>query len=370
MKLEEFGSKYGDFYVPSFVAKVGSRDIVRELFLTVTRVSVDMKERAPADFSLTVASAFDLEKREFVAMRDQERIDLIELFEFGAQVEILMGYGDVASLSPMIKGIVTKVGTSFSESGTPELTVSGFDKLHPLTIGKETRHWEKKRDSDVVSNIASRNNLDADVTTTDQVKDRTDQNEQSDFEFLGKLAERNQGVTFYVRGDQLHFGPRRNKETAQIQLHWGGGLSSFSPTANIARQITAVEVCGSSAETGKAFVGRAERGDETDKEGSRESGSGRIAKALGRSPVMRVRAAVRNEAEAKARARAILDERGQELVTGDGECVGLPDIVPDVNIEICGVGRAFSKAYYVTEATHTIDSSGYRTRFQVREMLV
>jgi phage protein D len=48
----------------------------------------------------------------------------------------------------------------------------------------------------------------------------------------------------------------------------------------------------------------------------------------------------------------------------------LPDIVPDMNVEILQVGRAFSKPYYVTEATHTIDSNGYRTRFQVREMLV
>jgi phage protein D len=370
MKLEEFGNKYGDFYVPSFVAKVGNQDMVRELFLTVTRVEVGMKQNAAADFSLTIASAFDWEKRDFVAMRDQERVDLIELFEFGAPVEIMMGYGDAASLNPMLNGIVTRVGTGFSESGTPELTIGGFDKLHPLTIGKETHHWENKRDSDVVRDIATRNNLDPDVTTTEPSKDRIDQNEQSDFEFLRKLAERNDDVIFYVRGNKLHFGPRRRKETAQIQLDWGGGLSSFSPTANIARQVTAVEVCGTSAETGRAFVGRAERGDESDNENTRESGSGRIAKALGRSPVMRVRAAVRNEAEAKARARAILQERGQDLVTGDGECVGLPDIVPDINVNIGQVGRAFSKAYYVTEATHTIDSSGYRTRFQVREMLV
>jgi len=370
MKLEEFGGTYGDFYVPSFVAKVGDQDLVRELFLTVTRVEVGMKQKAPADFSLTIASAFDWAKRDFVAMRDEEEIDLIELFAFGAPVEIMMGYGNASPLTSMLKGIVTRVGTGFSESGTPELTIGGFDKLHPLTIGKETHHWEKVRDSDVVRDIASKNNLDADVSRTDPERPRVDQNEQSDFGFLKTLAERNQGVTFYVRGDQLHFAPSRKKETAKVQLHWGGGLSSFSPTANIARQITAVEVCGTSAETGKAFVGRAERGDESDSENSRESGSGRIAKALGRSPVMRIRAAVRNEDEAKARARAILEERGQDLVTGDGECVGLPDIVPDMNVEILQVGRAFSKSYYVTEATHTIDSSGYRTRFQVEEMLV
>ena len=71
---------------------MGERDVVRELFLAVSSV-LDLKERTPGQFSFTVANAFDLERREFVAMRGDQPIDLFELFAFGSPVRVRLGYG-------------------------------------------------------------------------------------------------------------------------------------------------------------------------------------------------------------------------------------------------------------------------------------
>ena len=92
--------------------------------------------------------------------------------------------------------------------------------------------------------------------------------------------------------------------------------------------------------------------------------------ALTTPPAMRVRAAVHSQAEAQARARAILEERAQEFVKGDGESIGLPDIVPDINIALEDIGRTFSKTYYVSSAKHKVDGSGYRTSFDVQETTI
>jgi len=35
-------------------------------------------------------------------------------------------------------------------------------------------------------------------------------------------------------------------------------------------------------------------------------------------------------------------------------------------IELSGLGERFSGIYYVTDVTHTVDSSGYTTSFTVR----
>lgn len=366
MKLEQLAELYGDFYVPSTVVKVGGKDLLRDLFLAVTRIEVDLKEKAAARFSFTVASAFDWEDREFTARRDQKRVDLIELFAFGSPVEIALGYGEPVKLKPMLSGIVTEISTGFPESGAPQLTISGYDGLYPLTVGKNTRHWEKEPDSTAARAIAGYNGLKADVKDTTPVKDRIDQNEETDMVFLTKLAERN-SVTFYVRAGRLYFGPRQDSTSDIVELFWGKGLTSFSPTANLAKQITSVEVSGTSAVRGETVVGKASRSDEDAPEASRETGADRVAKALGEAPVLKIRAAVHTQAEADARAKAILKERAQDFVTGDGECIGLPDIVPDTNIALDGLGRAFTKTYYVTAATHSLDGAGYRTRFQVRE---
>ncbi|MET1133555.1 MAG: hypothetical protein ABWX60_09055, partial [Aeromicrobium sp.] len=145
---------------------------------------------------------------------------------------------------------------------------------------------------------------------------------------------------------------------------------SFTPEANLARQISEVRVHARSATEGKAIVGTAKRGDETGRDSKGASGSERVTKALSSSPVLSVRAPVHTQAEADERAKAILDERAQDFVTGSGECIGLPEIVPDVNIELGGMGRGFSKTYWVAEATHTIDSGGYSTSFKVQETTV
>jgi phage protein D len=354
------------FYVPAFSVKIGEEDVLRDFFLAITSVSVDLKEKAAGRFSFTIASSFDWEKHEFLATQRADRMDLLELFAFGSTVSIGLGYGDATQLKPVLKGIITEVGTSFSAGSTPELTISGTDGLYPLTVGKNTRHWTKKPDSAAVADVAHDVGLDSEVKPTKPTVERIDQNNESDLVFINKLAERNR-ATFYERGGKLRFGPRRSDSAAVAELIWGEGLLSFSPEANIARQVAEVRVHGRSLKTGKPIVGIAKRGDELGRDARAESGGDKAIKALSKTPVLNVRTAVKTQEEADARAQAIFEERAQQFVTGSGECVGLPEILPDTNLVINGLGRAFSKPYYVTETTHKIDGSGYRTTFAVEE---
>lgn len=365
--LDELAREHADFYVPTFTVTVGERDVVRDLFLTVSSVQLDLKERSPGQFSFTVANAFDLERREFEAMRGDRPIDLFELFAFGSPVRVRLGYGSGPAVE--LSGLVTELSTSFSSGGTPELTIKGFDALYPLTIGKSTRNWEGRRDSDAVTDVARGRGVTADPERTEPVRPRIDQSQQTDMAFIELLAERNQ-ATFYMRGDQLYFGRRHSQDGAVVSLSWGFGLVSFAPEANLARQVTEVQVHGRSATEGKEIVGTAKRGDETGRDSRGESGSERVVSALSSSPILSVRAPVHTQAEADERAKAILDERAQDFVTGSGECIGLPEIVPDMNIELGGMGRGFSKTYWVSEATHKLDGGGYSTLFKVQETTV
>ena len=364
-KLFEFEADYNDFYVPTSVIKVGERDLVRQLFLTITSTEVEFKLNAAGRFSFTVASAFDWEKREFLGKAALEEVDLLELFAFGTEVEVSIGYGSPSGLQPIIKGIITEIGTSFAESGTPALTVSGYDAIYPLGIGKNTRMWDGKKPSQAVQDVAGKNSMSIDVGVEDAVEKRIDQSKESDRDFIDKMAKLAKAV-FYFRDGKLIFATRRNTSAAVADIAWGEGLSSFSPSANIAKQITAVKVHGWSAKDGKAVVGKAKRGDEKGVESGTQSGAERIA-ALSNKPVLSISAAVHTQEEADERAKAILEERSQDFVTGEGECVWLPDLLPDRTVKISGVGRAFSKTYYITETTHSIDGKGYRTRFKVEE---
>jgi phage protein D len=356
-----------DFFAPTFVVKIAGDDLVRDLFLTVASVSVDLKENAAGHFKLTVTNAFDWEHREFTAGKGEERVALLELFQFGAEVKIQMGYGEPANLpKPIFEGTVSELSTTFGSGGAPQLEISGYDKLFPLTIGKSVRQWRGVPDSEAVKEIAGIHGLEPLVTDTSPEKPVIDQNEETDLAFLEKLAKRNSAI-FYAHDGKLYFGPRQQSLEAEIKLAWGGGLTSFSPEVNLANQIAAVEVYGTSTEEGTEVMGRAEQGSEDGRDPGDESGPERLAQALSGGPVLRVRAAVNTQAEADARAQAILRERAQQFLKGSADCIGLPELRPDINVKFSGLGKGFSKTYWIAGAVHDISGAGYTTSLTVQE---
>lgn len=366
MKIEALDRPYEDFYVPTSVVKVGGKDLLRDYLLAVTSVEVDLKLKSPARFSVSIGNAFDWEARDFVAGEQETRIDLLETFAFGAKVKISLGYGEPTALSPMIEGLITEVATSFTEDGNATLTLAGYDALYPLRLGRKSRHWDMAKISDAISAVAAANSLSTDLRATGAKLASIDQTQESDLAFIERMAELS-GSTFLMRDGKFYFGPRREDRAPELELPWGQGLTHFSPTANLANQTAGVEVHGWSAVDAAAIVGRAAPGDEKGRDSGRKSGGEWTASAFAPGPKIELGAPVRDQAEADARAQAILDAHAQQFVTGEGECIGVPTLLPDTNLAFSGLGRAFSKTYYVSEATHRLDEHGYRTRFAVQD---
>ena len=366
MKLEALDRSYENFYVPTCTVEIGGKDLLREALLVVSSVEVDLKLKSPARFSVSIDNAFNWEDRDFVAGEAESRIDLLDEFAFGAKVKVALGYGEPSALSPMIEGLITEVSTSFTEDGNATLTIAGYDALYPLRLGRASRHWDKTRLSDAISAVAAANGLSADVQVKGAAQASIDQSQESDLAFIERMAELS-GSTFYMRGGKFYFGPRRDDRSPGLELPWGSGLKRFSPTANLANQVAGVEVQGWSAVDAKAVVGRADPGDEKGRDSGRKSGGEWVKSAFSGAPKVELGGPVRDQAEADARASAILDAHAQQFVTGEGECIGVPTLLPDTNLAFSGLGRAFSKTYYVSEATHILDEQGYRTRFAVQE---
>ena len=118
-----------------------------------------------------------------------------------------MGYGDAKSTPIAVSGMITEITTSFPDGGSPELAVAGYDHGFPLTIGKNSRTWTKARDSDAAHEIASFNNLNATIETTKEKHAQIEQNQESDWEFLKKLADRNHFELYVDERKTLHFAP-------------------------------------------------------------------------------------------------------------------------------------------------------------------
>lgn len=370
MELVALSKTYGDFYVPAYAVRLGGKDLMRDLVVAVSQVEVDLVLGGASRFTFTVTDCYSHKLQAFQTGLGE---DLLELISFGAEVEIRMGYGDVGSgdsksTPTAINGMITEISTNFPETGSPELSVAGYDHGFPLTMGKNSRTWSKARDSDAAHEIASFNNLTATIEDTDERHAQIEQNQESDWEFLKKLADRNHFELYVDEKKTLHFGKPNDKGGAVVRLVYGQGLISFKPEANLAGQISKVEVYGWDTKTKKAIVGVATAGEESGLSGK---SAGQHLNALVRDPskrpTLRLRQPVFTQAEADQRAKAALSERAKKFLTGDGESMGLPELRPDRNVELASLGVPFSKTYYVQQATHKIDTNGYRTRFKVKE---
>lgn len=368
MEIETLSKKYGEFYAPAFTVRVGERDLVTGFHTAVSQVEVDLQLGSASRFSFTVADSYGYDRDGDRAFLSGSGKDLLELLEFGAEVTVSIGYGDRSKTPVAMRGLVTEISTNFPENGSPELIVSGYDHGFLLTMGKNSFPWTKSRDSDAAHSIASKNNLGAVIERTEIEHPQIEQNQESDWEFLKKLAERNHFELYVDEDKRLHFAAPRDDSEPVVHLAYGEGLLSFKPEANLAGQVSRVEVRGWDTNGKQAFVGVATAGGES---GLKGTSAGQLLRNFIRDPkrqaTLRLRQPVFTQAEADGRAKAALNERAKKFLTGDGESIGLPEIRPDTKIKLSRLGGRFSKVYYIQQATHKIDSSGYRTRFKVKE---
>lgn len=369
LQITQLEKKYHEFYAPAYEVLINGENLLTKELVEITTVQVDSTLEGMDQFSFTVNSSFDFARQEFATRGGYNRIE--RLFAFGNEVEIRMGYRDVARQPILHRGMITAVKTGFPSSGLPQITVSGYDRSYCMKHKKRSRTWDKTKDSVIAAKIAGDYGLTPDVQDSLIEHPRTEQNQQTDQEFLKHLA-KGTGFEVFTFDRTLSFKKPDQGRTAAITLEWGKGLVSFTPDINISEQVTQVKVSGWDVKAKKPIIGIAKKGDELGRDRDQKSG-GEVLKAACKEEqetTFEMRYPVRSQEEAVQKAKAILKSRSELFVKGSGESIGIPDIRPNTNIELLGLGKLFSKTYLVEQATHTISTSGYRTTFKVKETTI
>ncbi|MFQ5628288.1 MAG: phage late control D family protein [bacterium] len=355
-----------NFYVPAFAIKVGKNDLLDKR-VEVFGVTVNNTLEGADDFSFTVNNPFNASRTEFKYLENK-------FFDVGKEVKIKVGYGDRSKLPTILHGIITSLDVSFPSNGISQLTVKGFDFSHKMMKGKDSKTWGSDnrpiKYSDIVKEIATRpeygfkvSNVENTLEEHPQVK----QKNESDYDFIKKKLANEISYEVFVIGKDFYFRPRANTKSEVVTtLQWGQTLISFTPEINTADQVNEVEVRGWNPARQKAIVGKASQGQEQGRDGGRKTGSDVMA-SIQKQVINHVWQPVFSKKEADDIAKSILEKTALEFVKGNGECIGLPGIMPGKNIELRGLGETFSKIYYIEKATHTVSTSGYKTTFSVKE---
>lgn len=281
----------------------------------------------------------------------------------GNLLEVSWGYpGDMA---PTRQVVIQKV------TGAQLLAIEGYARSVLMNKITRSRTFEGLTRSDVVRKIAEENGygpVQQHIETTGHVLPVITQARMTDAQFLRRLAKL-EGLEFYVDFDGLHFHQRRLGQRPTRGLRWFtppevGEIISFHIDNDVTAKPGAVSVQGR---------------DPIQKKDIHERGSNAGTQRDSLAPVIEIvdpetgatRLERRNISEetrstteptsatAKRQADAAYRAAQQVTVELSATVLGDPSLLAKTVVELQGIGQRLSGKYYLREAKHKVDGSGY-----------
>jgi phage protein D len=286
---------------------------------------------------------------------DDERV-----LKLGAQVQVYAG--EAAAPTEIFKGRIGALEYAFDTQGAPRLIVHAEDGAMRARLTRRSEVYENQSLADIVRTVAQRLALTPRVTGLAASRTVEVQCNESDLAFLRRLLAR-QGGDLQVVGDELQVAPRQEVQRGTVELTQGSQLHRLRVVADLADQVTEVEVTGFDASAGQAVTGTCS--DTAFGPGSGRNGPGLLRATLGERRQHSAHRVACTQAEADALARAEIERRARRFVQVEGACEGNPALRVGTHLRLQGAGPRWSNTYYVTACTHRYDMrAGYETQFR------
>jgi uncharacterized protein len=309
------------------------------------------------------------------------------VFDLDNPLTLSLGYAP-DPLELVFEGNITGVQASFPNGGMPTMTIVAHDKLQRLSAGKYARGFGPVPDALIAMILSAENLLIPMIDPTISAASTAiaavnyvfggsgrKQRGQSDLELLQEIAA-TYDADFWVEGDTLYVSRFFPKEYAsRLTLQWGESLMDFSPQISTVGTVASASMKFTLRELPLSFL--VSVGWDFDREAVKiavvPGEAAAAAKLIAGPTVTIIDQPVSSPADLANSALQIYHELRRKLnnrLTGSASAIGDPRIRAGAVITLDGLGPDFSGDYRVSSASHAIDSSGYRTSFQVRKEIL
>jgi phage protein D len=289
-----------------------------------------------------------------------DRVDRQPL-QIGKTLEIkVSAMGDRATTS-IFRGQVAAVEPEFQANGCV-IAVRAYDSSHRLNRTKKTRTFQNMSCSNMAQKVIGDAGLGVAVTATDVVHDFFQQSNETDWEFLWRIALMHD---YLVRADgqTIKFQPASEVAGSPLPLTWQTELISFRPRMSGVQQPHDVEVRSWDPKAKQKIIGTASSPETTSQPGVSRA---QVSNNLGGGTVAVTDRVADTTGEANTLAKSTLQRLADAFYEADGLAWGNPKIKAGVQVQIKGVGTQFGGTFTVTGSTHSYrGSTGYRTTFQI-----
>ena len=270
------------------------------------------------------------------------------------------------STASLFKGEVVSVEPVADRPGVWTV-IRALNRLHRLAGEAKTRDFANVTDAEIVEVIATEHRLGPDASGDVHIRyDHVYQQNQTDLEFLRVRAAR---IGYEVLVDDTKLVFRKREEPPVVTLAKRpapdqGKLRRFHGRLSSTGTLQQVIVRGFDPDrheiTGQAALPTV----------LLVPGASDPDLVLGRTFSFSVDVPISSVEEAKAIAKAKLEELTLSYVTGEAEAIGHPDLRAGVLATIVGLGERFDGQYHVTAARHRYSRGqvcgGYKTALRLR----
>ncbi|RIJ71070.1 hypothetical protein D1871_15780 [Nakamurella silvestris] len=277
-------------------------------------------------------------------------------FSVGKAIKIKVGSGVV-----LFDGIITGVGLE-QTVGRLQLSIVADDPSVKLTMGNRIEAYVSMSVSDIVTKIAQRRGLTADVDSTPGLQPYTLQSD-SDFDFLNQLADR-VGYDWWAVGKSLKF--KKPTTPTPVKLTLTEDLTEFTVKAT-GLHPSETTVSGWDPAQKRSITGQATASSAALKpDAALVTGYVSATQIAATSPVVVASESpnTANEAQAMAAGMSQRWTTGAVTARGIGQVNGT--ILPGGSVKVDQAGPA-SGTYFVTFVEHVYTRYGFQTRFTAGE---
>jgi phage protein D len=328
---------------------IGGEPLDRSLVANLLEVRADDRFMLPAAFLIRIADP------------QLEHVDSGPL-EVGATVEISLAAAGGTTLDKVVSGQITSVEPEFGRAGAV-LAARGYDVSHSLNRTRTTETYQNMSSADIASKVADRAGLDAgDIQSSSDVHDFVQQNNETDWEFLWRLARR---IDFEVSvtDGALNFRPVGGADGDPVPLRWGEDLWTFRPRVTGVQQVDSVTVRAWDPSS-KQVIESNQALDAPDA----QIGLARddVGSALGGGTYVLADRPVLSSDEADGLATSMASRLSNAYLEAEGTCRGNPDLKAGAQVQVDGVGSRYGGTYTLTATSHSYrPGHGYETWFAI-----
>lgn len=312
----------------------------------------------------------------------------------GAALEIQLGY--LNKLKTVFVGFVAGVSFGYEAHDLPYIEVTGMDVKGIMMAGTYANQLTANNYGDAVSEVLRRTGyeqlkqgggiLDIQVTPTPDKQGggaaggltgglagasgglggaagggagkasayTVEMVSESDYEFVVKAAKKFNYEFFTDRGT-VYFRKAKSVTAPLMTLGVGSGLVTFHVEYSITGIVGSIEARAMNAGDGKLISAKSAFQNNL-------STAARAKGLVSTGKKVLIDPTISSQSDADARVESLLEQMSYRLGSLEGDCVGIPDLVPGRFITLSGLGSPVDNSFYLTTVVHEFrDETGYQT---------